>query len=143
MSNKLKTQNVLVILIELVIIIGVVAGITYALYNVSNRLILKTSKLGIDTEIYGDTYIDSSNITLEPIIDSAVADNINNVLRIDFNVMGETNNVKDIIYDIALTNLNIDCELLSKYLKWELYKNNKLLSSGNMSPEYDTIIDNR
>ena len=115
----------------------------FFLYNVNNRLILKTSKLGIDTEIYGDTVIDSSNITLEPIIDSTVVDNINNVLRINFNVRGETNNVKDVIYDIALTNLNIDCELLSKYLKWELYKNNELLSSGNMSPEFDTIVDDR
>ena len=86
MSNKLKTQNILVILVELLIIIGVVAGITYALYNVNNRLILKTSKLGIDTEVYGDTYIDSSNITLVPIMDKEVANNFNNVLRINFNV---------------------------------------------------------
>ena len=144
MIEKLKKQNFFVIFLEVALIIFVVIGITYAVYNLSNNLNLKTSELGIDTDIYGDTSIDSDNIKLIPMKDSEVSTNNSNVLKINFKVRGNKNNIaNNIIYDIALVNLEVDCELLSKYLKWELIKNNEVISSGNFSPEFDTITNNR
>lgn len=144
MLNRLKKQNAFVIVLEFAIIIFVVIGISYAAYSFSSNFKLKTVELGIDTEVYGDTSIDSDNIKLVPILDSEVVNNQSNVLKINFKVRGNENNVvNNIIYDIALTNLEIDCELLSKYLKWELLKNEEVISSGDFSSSFDTIIDDR
>ena len=144
MISRFKSQNILVIIAEVLIILGVIASITYAIYNISSNILLRTNKLSIDTDIYGDTYIDSDNIKLIPIKDTEVLDNDSNVLKINFNVRGSKDNIiNNIIYDIALTNLNIDCELINKYFKWQLYKNGNLLERGDFSNEFDTIIENR
>ena len=144
MFKFFKSKNVIVVIIEVLIIIGILASFTYAIYNISSNLILKTNKISIDTDVFGDTYIDSDNVKLMPINDEDVINNNDNVLRIEFNVRGNENNiVNNVIYDVALTDLYIDCELVSEYLKWQLYKNGVSLSSGNFSNEFDTIIDNR
>lgn len=144
MLDKLKKQNAIVLLLELALIILVVIGITYAIYNYSNNFVLKTGNLAIDTSVYGDTTIDTDNIKLEPILDKEVVSNQSNVLKIKFNVRGsEDNVVNNIIYDIALVNLNIDCELLSPYLKWSLIKNNEVITTGDFSTSFDTIKNNR
>ena len=144
MFSKLNKKNVFVIIIEVLIVIAVLASITYAIYNVSSNVLLRTKKIGIDTDIYGDTTINSDNISLIPINDNEVLDNDNNVLKIDFNVRGSKDNlVNNVIYDVALVDLNVDCELVSRYLKWQLYKNGELLNSGDLSNNFDTIIDNR
>ena len=144
MLNKLKKQNAFIIVLEFAIISFIVIGLSYALYNFSNNFNLKTVELGIDTDIYGDTKVDSANIKLLPILDSEVSTNQNNVLKIKFKVRGNKKNVvNNIIYDIALVDLKIDCELLSKYLKWKLIKNNETISNGSFSTEFDTIIDDR
>lgn len=144
MLNILKKQNAFVIAIEFAIVIFVIVGISYAAYSFGSNFKLKTVELGIDTSVYGDTSIDSDNIKLIPILDSEVESNQSNVLKINFKVRGNENNVvNNIIYDIALVNLEIDCELLSKYLKWELIKNDEVISSGDFSSSFDTIVDDR
>ena len=97
-----------------------------------------TSKLAIDSMNANVT-----NGTLTPIIDSTV--NINttsNVLRITFDVKGaSTNTGSNIIYDVLL-NLTADCSLKNESVKWNLYKNNNLLTSGSTSPKYDRDVLN-
>ncbi len=144
MFSRLKKQNAFIIVLEFAFIALIVIGITYAVFNFVHQMYLKTSELAIDTSIYGDTWIDSDSVWLEPILDETVSSDFNHVLKIDFKVRGAQENVtNDIIYDIALVNLDIDCELLSEYLKWELIKNGKVISSGNFSSSFDTIVDNR
>ena len=36
-----------------------------------------------------------------------------------------------------MNEMKVDCTLLNEYTKWNLYKNGKLISSGNLSPEFD------
>lgn len=144
MIDKLKKQNAFVIVLEFALIILVVIGITYALYSYSNRFNVKTEKIGIDEDIYGDTSIDSDSIKLIPINDKDIYTNNDNVLTIKFKVRGSKENVvNNIIYDIALNNLQVDCDLLSKYLKWELIKNGNVINTGNFSPSFDTIDKGR
>jgi len=144
MIKRLKKQNIVIIIIEFLIIICAVMGITYAIYNYSNRFKLKTIELGIDTKIYGSTSLDSDNIKLIPINDNEVLDNDFNVLKINFKVRGSENNItNNIIYDVALVDLEVDCELISEYLKWELVKNEEVISKGNFSNTFDTIVDGR
>jgi len=144
MLDKLKKQNALVIALEFAMIAFVIIGISYALYSFNNNFKLKTVELGIDTEVFGTSDIDSDNIKLLPILDNEVSTNETNVLKINFKVRGNSNNIiNNIIYDISLVNLKIDCELLSEYLKWELLKNEEVISTGSMSPNFDTIVDDR
>jgi hypothetical protein len=144
MLDKIKKQNIFVIALEFAMIVLVIVGITYAIYYYGNNFNLKTGDLGIDTDIYGDTVIDSDNIVLTPIVDSTIDNNDTNVLKIDFNVRGSKENVvSNIIYDIALVDLEIDCELISKYLKWDLLKNGEELESGSFSYDFDDIVDGR
>ena len=144
MIDKLKKQNAFVIVLEFALIILVVIGITYAAYSYSNRFSVKTEKIEIDEDIYGDTSIDSDSIKLIPINDKDIYNNNDNVLTIKFKVRGSKENVvNNIIYDIALNNLQVDCDLLSKYLKWELIKNGNVISTGNFSPSFDTINKGR
>ena len=95
-----------------------------------------TSKLAIDSMNANVT-----NGTLMPINDSSV--NINttsNVLRITFDVKGaSTNTGNNIIYD-AILNIDADCSLKNESVKWNLYKNNNLLTSGSTSPKYDKDV---
>ena len=52
-------------------------------------------------------------------------------------------NPENSIYDVAIHDFNVDCELRTEDLKWRLYKNGTLLSSGNLSPKFDTMSNNR
>ena len=144
MIDKLKKQNAFVIVLEFALIILIVIGITYAAYSYSNSFNVKTEKIGIDEDIYGDTSVDSDSIKLIPINDKDIYTNNDNVLTIKFKVRGSKENVvNNIIYDIALNNLQVDCDLLSKYLKWELIKNGNIINTGNFSPSFDTINKGR
>ena len=61
-----------------------------------------------------------------------------NVIRIEFSLRGvRENKGNNLIYDVMLNNMDIDCTLLNKYTKWNLYKNGKLLSSGSLDPLFD------
>ena len=95
----------------------------------------------LDEEAYGNTKFDSSLTKLTPILDKNINDN--NSIHIKFNVGGSKKNNTEIIYDIALVNLSVDCELLSPYLKWKLIKNNNEEFTGSLDYRFDTIKDNR
>ena len=62
-----------------------------------------------------------------------------------FTVKGASNNVNsNIIYDIMLDSISADSAFFNSYVKWRLYKNNSLLSEGNMSYAFDSSLrDNK
>lgn len=142
------------IVVIYIITIGIILfGVTYALTSPDIGLNVTTADIGIDETSYGSTSFSNSDLKLYPILDSDVDDLIsgtstkvaNNVIKIDFNVRGKSDNPTDIkiIYDIALNNLVVDSDLLSRYVKWRLYKNNTLISDGSLSTEFDTINNGR
>ena len=145
MNNSLKNKNVLVIVFEVLIIVLGIGGITYAtqrLLNSSTSTIIKAGKYNLD-------YVGEEAITfngLEPISDRLINYNTyDNVIRVDFSLRGvKENNGDDLIYDVMLSDMNIDCSLLNKYTKWNLYKNGSLLSSGSLDPTFDgnVLTDN-
>ena len=134
----MKGKRIAFILIEILIIVLGLVGATLAV----NRIINDRSLVGIKA---GEFYVDykgNQNIeinSLEPISDDLI--NINtkdNVIRVDFSIRGMKSNLdNDIIYDVIMDQMNIDCSFLNEYTKWNLYKNGNLLSSGNMSPSFD------
>ena len=139
MNNILKNRNALVIVFEIIVIVLGVIGITFATSRLLNDRTQTELIIGeYNVDYLGDKEIIANN--LEPISDSLI--NINtkeNVVRLEFSLRGvSTNNdEEDLIYDIMLSEMNIDCSLLSKYTKWNLYKNGNLISSGSLSPQFD------
>ena len=135
-----KNKDVKVIILEIFLIalglVGLTLGVKYIMNSIDVNV--DTSKLAIDS-----MNANVSNGTLTPINDSTV--NINttsNVLRITFDVKGaSTNTGSNIIYDVLL-NLTADCSLKNESVKWNLYKNNNLLTSGTTSPKYDKDVLN-
>ena len=133
-----KNKDVKVIILEIFLItlglVGLTLGVKYIMNSINVNV--DTSKLAIDSMNANVT-----NGTLMPINDSTV--NINttsNVLRITFDVKGaSTNTGSNIIYDVLL-NLTADCSLKNESVKWNLYKNNNLLTSGSTSPKYDKDV---
>ena len=139
MINKLfKNKDIKVIILEVFLIVLGLVGLTLGVKYIMNSINVNvdTSKLAIDSMNANVT-----NGTLTPINDSTV--NINttsNVLRITFDVKGaSTNTGSNIIYDVLL-NLTADCSLKNESVKWNLYKNNNLLTSGSTSPKYDKDV---
>ena len=138
MKRLFRNRDIKVIILEVFLIalglVGLTLGVKYIMNSINVNV--DTSKLAIDSMNANVT-----NGTLTPINDSTV--NINttsNVLRITFDVKGaSTNTGNNIIYDVLL-NLTADCSLKNESVKWRLYKNNSLLTSGNTSPKYDKNI---
>ena len=138
MNMIFKNKDVKVIILEIFLIalglVGLTLGVKYIMNSINVNV--DTSKLAIDSMNANVT-----NGTLMPINDSTV--NINttsNVLRITFDVKGaSTNTGSNIIYDVLL-NLTADCSLKNESVKWNLYKNNNLLTSGSTSPKYDKDV---
>ena len=138
-----KDKRILVI--YLIVIILIVAGFTYALQISTLSLIGETAVIGVDEDAYGDTSIDTNDIDLRPILDGEVETNTDNVIKIDFVVGGNSTNTTDeVIYDIALVDLNLNCELVSEYVKWKLVKNDgEETFTGSLDYKFDTIVDGR
>ena len=138
MDKLFKNKDVKVIILEVFLIalglVGLTLGVKYIMNSINVNV--DTSKLAIDSMNANVT-----NGTLTPIEDSTV--NINttsNVLRITFDVKGaSTNTGNNIIYD-AILNIDADCTLKNENIKWNLYKNNNLLTSGTTSPKYDKNV---
>ncbi len=134
----MKGKKIGIVVIEIFIILLGFVGMTLAI----DKLVSEESKINLQS---GDFFVDykgdmNANVdNLEPINDDIVNINTKNgVIRLDFSVKGTKENPDNtIIYDIIMTDINIDCPLLNKYTKWNLYKNGQLLSNGNMSPEFD------
>ena len=130
-----KNKSVKVILFEIFLIVLGIVGLTLGINYITN-VNIKTSSLAID-----DMHASVSTGNLSPVADSSInIDTTSNVLRITFEVKGASTNTKNnIIYDVAL-NLIADCPLKNESVKWNLYKNNSLLTTGNISPSFDKDI---
>lgn len=138
MEKSDKKRNTILIVTEIFIIILGIVGITVAtdrLLGASSTTILTVGNY--EVEFKGEISVVGNN--LEPISDSLITvDRTESVLRAEFSFKsGESNGDENLIYDIMLKDMNIDCSLLNKYTKWNLYKNGTLLSTGNFSPLFD------
>ena len=133
-----------------VIILGIF-GISYALKVAPfNKIAVNIKSANMDVNISYDSGVNGADISnsgnLLPINDSLVTGptvSDSRVLKAKFYVTGNTSNPENSIYDVAIHDFNVDCELRTEDLKWRLYKNGTLLSSGNLSPKFDTISNNR
>ena len=134
----LKTDALVALLIISIVYI------TYSLRQTPNTKELTASIIKLDENAYGETEFNNEKLDLKPILDKNVTKESNNVIYITFNVGGSNeNSTKEVIYDIALVDLDIDCNLLSPYLKWKLDKNGIEVSQGSLDYKFDTIVDKR
>ena len=141
MKKRIGNKQILIMVLLLVFIL--IFGITYALKPDSVFKNMLGNKIFIDTDAYGETYLDTSNLELLPILDKDIVKK-ENVIYINFFVGGASDNdVDNIVYDIALNDLQVDCDLLSSYVKWKLLKNNKEISNGSLDYHFDTIQNGR
>lgn len=143
-SNNFKLLSILVV----ILLLGVI-GVTYALrigpftpidvnINAGNMDVI----ISYDAGSNNGTVVNNGNMF--PIADSLVTGKDvtdSRVLKVVFSVKGVSSNPENTIYDVALRNLNIDCDLLSEDFKWRLYKNSSLLSQGNFSTDFDDMKD--
>ena len=142
-QKKKKNYSIMIIIMILSIILLII-GMTYAVQPDSIFKSMIGEKIQIDESAYGETEFDANKIELVPILDKEVQNRENNVIHISFLVGGGKNNTIDnAIYDIALNDLEIDCSLLSPYVKWKLLKNNKELTRGSLDYKFDTIQQGR
>ncbi len=131
----------LVCLIFLLILLLVFFTYSLRERNFSRRVL--TDILMIDEDAYGNTTLDSNNLKMSPILDKNY-NTSNKVMHISFNVGGsKENNQNNFIYDIALADLEVSCELLSPNLKWKLIKNGNTEFNGSLDYKFDTIKDGR
>ena len=138
MDKGFKNRNFLVIVFEILVIALGVGGITYA----TSKLLNDRTTTIITAGEYNLDYVGDKEVTfneIEPISDSLInIDTKENVIRTEFSVRGVSSNKKDnLIYDVMLSDMSIDCSLLSKYLKWNLYKNGSLIANGSLDPVFD------
>ena len=141
MINRLfKNKDVKVIILEVFLIVLGLVGLTLGVKYIMNSIGINvgTGSLAID-----DMNAKVSSGNLSPVADNIIDINTtSDVLRITFDVKGaSTNTGNNIIYDVVL-NLDVDCALKSENIKWNLYKNNNLLTSGTTSPKYDNNVLN-
>ena len=149
-KNIIK-KNIRFISAMIVVIILGIFGISYALKVAPfNKIAVNIKSANMDVNISYDSGVNGANISnsgnLLPINDSLVTGptvSDSRVLKAKFYVTGNTSNPENSIYDVAIHNFNVDCELRTEDLKWRLYKNGTLLSSGNLSPKFDTMSNNR
>ena len=140
-EKKLQNRSFVTGIFLLVLLL---VSFTYANQSTSFFKKVNGEKLGIDEEAYGSTSFDSNNIELVPILDKDVIKRKTNVIHISFFVGGaKDNTVDNIIYDVALNDLDVDCSLISPYIKWKLIKNGIEISNGSLDYKFDTIKDGR
>lgn len=150
MKNIIKNNSKFIIVMLLVIVLGI-TGVTVAIkVGNFNPIAINTTTGNISATISYDSSVNSSTVTstgkMFPIKDSLVTGTSvtdARVLKVKFTVTGKSTNPANSIYDISLRNITMDKELKSLNVKWRLYKNNTLLSSGNFSPSFDVIENNR
>lgn len=142
-DSYFRGRNLLVLLFEIILVVVAIGGLTFATSKLmGSSTIITFGEYNVD--YVGKTEVEVSN--LEPISDSLVSyDSSDNVIRVEFSLRGVLeDNKEDLIYDVMLSDINIDCSLLNEYTKWNLYKNEKLLYKGNFSPKFDgnVLTDN-
>lgn len=138
-----KKNNFTVLVIEVIVVVLAIIGITFAINYLMDNININANTADLAVDYTGNLTLPSTS--LFPISDSSVATNTENVMRVNFTVKGASSNPtnKDIIYDVILSDLVIDCQLKSPYLKWQLNKNGEKLSEGSFSPTFDTIKDGK
>lgn len=144
-DRTFKTRNTIVLLFEVLLIVIAIGGLTLATAN-----LIGGSRSNIIFGEYNVDYIGKTEIVannLEPISDKLINYNTKDgVMRLEFSLRGvDTNeNPENLIYDVMVSDINIDCSLLNEYTKWNLYKNGELLYNGNFSPNFDgnVLTDN-
>ena len=149
-KNIIK-KNIRFISAMIVVIILGIFGISYALKVAPfNKIAVNIKSSNMDVNISYDSGVNGADISnsgnLLPINDSLVTGptvSDSRVLKAKFYVTGNTSNPENSIYDVAIHDFNVDCELRTEDLKWRLYKNGILLSNGNLSPKFDTMSNNR
>ena len=149
-KNIIK-KNIRFISAMIVVIILGIFGISYALKVAPfNKIAVNIKSSNMDVNISYDSGVNGADISnsgnLLPINDSLVTGptvSDSRVLKAKFYVTGNTSNPENSIYDVAIHDFNVDCELRTEDLKWRLYKNGTLLSNGNLSPKFDTMSNNR
>lgn len=150
MREIIKRNGKFLIIMLLIVVFGII-GVTVAIkVGNFNPINLSTKTANIDLNLTYDTAVNEAKVTstdkMLPIADSLVTGptvSDERVLKVKFMVTGKASNPSNTIYDIALHNAEIDCALRTEDLKWRLYKNNNLISSGNLSPTFDTMSDQR
>lgn len=147
--DVIKKNARLYMIMGIVILLGTI-GITLALTIGSfNAIAINTTSSVIDANISYDEGTNSSEVinnrNMLPISDELVSLDVTDsrVLKVKFNVSGVNTNPDNTIYDVAMYFDEIDCALRTTDLKWRLYKNDTLLSEGNLSPTFDTMANNR
>ena len=148
----IKNNAKLYMILSIIILLGTI-GISFALVISNfNAIAINTNMLEINADISYDTNSNGEEVVstgnMLPISDSLVTGpdvTDSRVLKTTFNVTGDSNNPENTIYDIALHNINVGCDLRTKDLKWRLYKGNELISNPNasLSPTFDTMNNNR
>ena len=134
----------------LIIVLGI-TGVTVAIkVGNFNPIAINTTTGNISATISYDSSVNSSTVTstgkMLPIEDSLVTGTSvtdARVLKVKFTVTGKSTNPANSIYDISLRNITMDDALKDSNIKWRLYKNNTLLSSGDFSPSFDVMENNR
>lgn len=151
MKKFIKNNVKLVTLLLILIVLGIISA-TFALKFGATDLELISSKITVNVRYEKDN--ENNNITsltssgeLTPVTldTSSISDVLNSsdVVKYKFWISGSSTNPNDSIYDISLNAIAMDCELKNTYFKWVLYKNGNLLYSGNFSPTFDVMNDNR
>ena len=150
MKDIIKNNSKFIIVMLLVIVLGI-AGVTVAIkVGNFNPIAINTTTGNISATISYDSSVNSSTVTstgkMLPIKDSLVTGTSvtdARVLKVKFTVTGKSTNPANSIYDISLRNITMDDALKDSNIKWRLYKNNTLLSSGDFSPSFDVMENNR
>ncbi len=140
----MKGKRIAFIFFEIFVIVLSITGVTLA----ANKIIKDRARIGVKA---GEFYVDykgNQEMTvnsLEPMDDNLIDINTrDNVIRMEFSLRGMKSNLVDnIIYDVIMDEMDIDCAFLNEYTKWNLYKNGNLLSTGNMSPSFDGTVTSK
>jgi len=126
--NIIDKNAKLFFIMSFIIFLGV-AGITVAItVNGFNAIAINANSSRIDANITYDDETNTSSIAnhgnLLPISDSLVTlgTEDSRVLKVKFNVSGVESNPDNVIYDVVLRDIDIDCELRTNELKWKLYR---------------------
>ena len=114
-DKNFKNRNLLVLIFEILLVAVAVGGLTLATSSLlgGSQTIITFGEYNVDYKGEIDVVADS----LEPISDSLIGyDTRDNVVRLEFSVRGvDTNeNPENLIYDVMLSELNIDCSLLNE-----------------------------
>lgn len=150
MKEIIKNNSKFMIVMIFVIIFGIV-GVTLAIKVATfNPIGLNVNTATIEADITYDNTVNEGIVSsigkLYPIADSSVTGiNVSNdsIIKAKFMVTGKSTNPANTIYDVTLRDISMERELQSSDVKWRLYKNGTLLSSGTFSRNFDAMLDDR